>query len=328
MKRIAQAALLLLSVIFSRGQAAIAEVPVIAVENKPVIVFAHTERCEPLDIPDAPLRAFRRADGMVVAFATHFLNRAAIGPSLSHLSHDCQLVYQGKHLADPAQFDDRTWITSTWTSDGITVSALGHNEYHGEQFVSHCRSKTIDKCWYISVVPLVSSDGGRSFVRTHYPTPIAAPPMKVDEDRGQPQGYVIPSNIIFNDGYYYALIGRTDFDGKKAGRCLFRTQDVLGPDTWTVWDGHSYLPIFGSPYDNHWTYKPICEAATGLSGALGSIAKLKNTKFFVAFWIAESDSPEGGRYKCLLFGRSAALVWHSTSSWRHTRVVHEMPSWR
>jgi hypothetical protein len=224
MKSVIQVVTISLLMLILQAPAAVIAAPVIVVENNPVTVFADAQRCESLDIPDAPMRAFRRADGMVVAFATHYLNRALIGPSLAQLSHDCRLVYQGKHLVDPAQFDDRTWVAATWTFDGVTVSALGHNEYHADHFPGHCQFATYRECQYNAIVPLSSSDGGRSFARTHYPAPIAAPPMKSDVDQGRPRGYVNPSNIVFHDGYYYTLIGRSDLGGKKAGRCLFRTQ--------------------------------------------------------------------------------------------------------
>jgi hypothetical protein len=304
-----------------QGPAPVIAAPVIVVENNPVAVFADAQHCESLDIPDAPLRAFRRADGMVVAFATHYLNRALIGPSLAQLSHDCRLVYQGKHLVDPAQFDDRTWIAATWTFDGVTVSALGHNEYHADQFPGHCQFQTYRECQYNAIVPLSSLDGGRSFARTHYPAPIAAPPMKSDVAQGRPRGYVNPSNIVFHDGYYYTLIGRSDLGGKKAGRCLFRTQDVLAPETWTVWDGQSYISITDSPYKGAWTEKSICEAATGLGGALGSIAKIKDTKLFAAFWIAESaNRAEGGDVNVSFSGD--LLHWSSTQ-----HLLSVTPSW-
>jgi hypothetical protein len=249
-----------------------------------------------MDIPDAPLRAFRRADGVVVAYATHYLNRSMVGPSLSQLAHDCHLVYQGRHLEDPAKFDDRTWITATWTIDGVHVAALGHNEYQAHKFPGRCGFATYNECWYNTVVPLSSNDGGRSFIRPVYPEPIAAPPMRADSEQGSPRGYFSPSNIIFDHDYYYTLIARSSFGGKRAGRCLFRTRNAMTPESWTTWDGTSFVPIFGSPYDRDWTLKTPCEAATGLSsGALGSIAKIDGRDGFVAFSLSESsENAEGG----------------------------------
>ena len=268
--------------------------PTIVVEDAPVTVFEHAQQCEPLDLPDAPLRAFRRADGMVVGFATHYLNRSLVGPSLSQLSHDCRLVYQGRHLEDPSKFDDRTWITATWTADGVRVAGLGHNEFHAHDFPGRCKFQTDDECWYTAVVPLISSDGGRSFVRQDYPEPIAAPPMKNEAEQGHQRGYFNPSNIVFHYGNYYSLIARTGF-GVKSGRCLFRTTDVMAPNSWTVWDGDSYIPIFGSPYDHDWTPRRPCEGATGLHGSLGSIAKIIGTHMFAAFSLAaSSENVENG----------------------------------
>ena len=321
MKAVISAFALLLFVMISRAPAAVIGDPVVVVENQPVTVFAHAQKCEALDVPDAPLRAFRRADGMIVAFATNYQNRALLGPSLTQLSHDCRLVYQGKHLADPAQFDDRTWITATWTFDGVTVAALGHNEYHGDDFPDRCQFKGYSECQYNAVVPLRSLDGGRSFFRIDYPTPIAAPPMKNDTDQGRIRGYVNPSNIVFHDGYYYTLIGRSDLDGKKAGRCLFRNKDVSNPETWTVWDGRTYISIVGSPYQLGWTAKPTCEGATGLGGALGSIAKIKNTNLFAAFWIAESaGNIEGGDVNVSF--SDDLLHWSGTE-----HILSATPSW-
>src|SRR4051812_37748612 len=88
-------------------------VSTVTVNNSTVLAFYHTQRCEELELPDAPLRAFRRSDGAVVAFATHYLNRHLIGPAPAKLSLDCHIVYQGAHLEDPGKFDDRTWITAT-----------------------------------------------------------------------------------------------------------------------------------------------------------------------------------------------------------------------
>ena len=248
--------------------------PTITVEGDPITVFDHSQRCEPMDLPDAPLRAFRRADGVVVALATHYLNRRLTGLTLQHLSRDCALVYQGMHLSDPTKFDDRTWISATWTSDGIRVIALGHNEYRADRRPGGCQSPGPGECLYDSIVPLISLNGGGTFARTNYPEPIAALPMFPGIKSNEPLGYHDPSNILFKDGYYYALIARSGFGGKPTGRCLFRTSNVESPEAWSVWDGSSFTLIFGSPYDPGWTSKPPCEAVRGLNGALGSIAKI------------------------------------------------------
>ena len=241
--------ILALALLLRSGQAfdPASAAPTVEIDGAPVTVFSYTERCELLDLPDTPLRAFRRTDGAVVAFATHYLNRGLVGSSLSKLAHDCKLVYQGGHLSDPAKFDDRTWISATWTSDGVHVVALGHNEYHADQFASGCQFHIRSECWYDSIVPLVSANGGRTFHRENYPEPIAALPMQRDAEVGGPRGYHDPSNIVFSEGHYYALIARSGYDGKRTGRCLFRTDTVMVADAWTVWNGSSVQPDFRQP---------------------------------------------------------------------------------
>jgi hypothetical protein len=302
-------------------QCAEAGPPDIAVEDTPVVVFEHSTRCEPMDLPDAPLRAFRRADGMVVAFATHYINRELVGPSLAALAHDCRVVYQGHHLADPAKFDDRTWIAATWTTDGVNVTALGHNEYQAQHFPAQCH---YDECLYDAIVPLKSSDGGQSFFRTDYPQPIAAAPVKYNPEeamlRGY-RGYVNPTNIIYIAGYHYTLIGESGFGGKRAGRCLFRTPDITAPKSWTVWDGNGYVPIFGSPYDYDWKPNVPCESATGLSGPVGSIAKIEDMNIFAAFTLTTSPDNADGGYLDVSFSQDL-LRWTDTK-----HLLNLTPAW-
>jgi hypothetical protein len=65
-----------------------------------------TSRCEDLDIPDVPARAFRGADGRVQLIAAHFINRRFTGPDLDHLTHDCSVILGSDFNADPAAYDD------------------------------------------------------------------------------------------------------------------------------------------------------------------------------------------------------------------------------
>ena len=79
-------------------------------------VFNHTEdACSPIDIPDAPARAFRDAEGQVHLIASHYVTRAMVGPSLDAVRHDCRRVMVSDLDGDPARFDDREWITAPYT---------------------------------------------------------------------------------------------------------------------------------------------------------------------------------------------------------------------
>src|ERR1700712_2954343 len=70
------------------------------------------EKCDALDIPDAPLRAFRTPDGSITAFATHYRNRAFGGRSFDTMAKNCSVAYEGSLDPDPSHFDYKTWITA------------------------------------------------------------------------------------------------------------------------------------------------------------------------------------------------------------------------
>ena len=172
-------------------------------------MFDYTEdACSPIDIPDAPARAFRDADGQVHLIASHYVTRAMVGPSLDTVRHDCRRLMVSDLDGDPARFDDREWITAPYTTDGRTVHALVHDEYQGDKHPGRCPSEDYLKCWYNSITLARSTDGGRTF--THAAPPrhlVASVPYRYEPDAG-PFGLFQPSNIVRGpeDGFYYALI--------------------------------------------------------------------------------------------------------------------------
>ena len=133
-------------------------------EIEPVFLWTR-DRCAQDDIPDAPLRAVRLDDDHVIAFATHEQNRAFLGPNLGALKRDCRVVLAGWHSDRPEDYSDRVWIASTWSEDGRTIFALGHDEYQAHRHPGRCHFATYAECWWNSIVLLRSRDGGRSFSR-------------------------------------------------------------------------------------------------------------------------------------------------------------------
>lgn len=91
-----------------------------------------TDRCAEEDAPDLPVRAFRDAEGMVQINFSSPTNRRMIGEDLDSLQKDCGVILSSHEDGDPAQFNFREWLGSTYTLDGRTVYALIHNEYHGD----------------------------------------------------------------------------------------------------------------------------------------------------------------------------------------------------
>ena len=89
---------------------------------------ASRDACDGADVPDAPARAFRDASGGIALYGLHYRNRALRGPDFEHLRIDCRVVLDSGEKPDPALYDDRSWITATWTEDGTNVAALLHHE--------------------------------------------------------------------------------------------------------------------------------------------------------------------------------------------------------
>ncbi len=90
-----------------------------------------TDRCEDIDIPDLPARAFRNDQGDVSLISTHPVNRRFFGPNLGEIERICDPIFESTFDPDPARFTDAEWIASLYTEDGVKVNGLVHNEYQG-----------------------------------------------------------------------------------------------------------------------------------------------------------------------------------------------------
>ena len=206
--------------------------------------------CAPDDIPDLPARAFRDAQGRVHLIASHYTNRSMTGPDLDHLTRDCSVIMPSHYNPDPATFDDREWLSSTYTLDGKKVFALVHDEYQGHTHPSRCPSGEYFECWYNAVTLAVSTDGGISF--GHAPPPghlVASIPYPYVPDSG-PAGVFGPSNIVHNaaDDHYYALLRVQKYQDQPQGTCVMRTTDLADTKSWRAWDGAGFSVRFIDPY--------------------------------------------------------------------------------
>jgi hypothetical protein len=207
-----------------------------------------THRCEDLDIPDLPARAFRGSDGRVQLIAAHFINRRFIGPDLDHLTHECGVVLGSDWNPDPAAFDDHEWIAAPYTPDGTTVYALVHDEYHGWEH-DQCASTVYDpKCWFNAITLAVSTDGGKTYVDHAPPRLVAGVPYRYVPGDGA-TGVFSPSNIVRNprDGYYYTL-AYVNLRDSYIGNCLLRTKNLGDPGSWRAWtSGNIFATTFVDP---------------------------------------------------------------------------------
>ena len=136
----------------------------IEITGAPEMVFDwSTDACELEDVPDSPARAFRDSAGNVQLIASHYTTRRMTGRSLDALDHRCDVVMQSGQDPRPEQFDDREWITATYTADGRRVFALVHEEFQGHRHAGRCNSGDYFKCWYNAITFAISTDAGRSF---------------------------------------------------------------------------------------------------------------------------------------------------------------------
>jgi hypothetical protein len=246
---------------------------------EPVFLWKRS-RCSDDDIPDTPLRAIRLAPTSVLAFSTHFENRRFFGTDLNSISRDCTVVFSGKGSPNPEDYSDRVWISSTWSEDGRTIFALGHDEYQAHRHPGRCRFSKYIECWYNAIVLLRSDDAGRRFSRVGE-RPVASIPIRQDVDQGHNRGYFEPSNIIKRGDYYFALIRTGPEGAQKAGTCLFRADDLRQPESWRFYDGEGFSPNF-DPYRDEVSEAKPCAPLQGLKGVVGSVAYVPRYGAYIA----------------------------------------------
>jgi hypothetical protein len=208
-----------------------------------------TDACAPGDIPDTPAHAFRDAQGNVHLIASADTTRQAVGPNLGAVQHRCQVVMRSAHDKSPGRYAYKEWIFGPYTTDGRTVYALVHDEFHGNEIFGLCPSGIFDKCWYNAVTLARSDDSGQTFRHARTPPEhlVAAIPYPYAPDVG-PAGIFQPSNIVEKDGWFYALVATRRYRLQKEGACLIRTRRIDDPTSWRAWDGGGFDTEFVNPY--------------------------------------------------------------------------------
>lgn len=276
----------------------------LTIVGPPEIVFTpKRDACDGDDVPDTSARAFRNADGQIVLFALHTLNRALRGADFDRLKIDCASPLPSQRAEDPASYDDASWITATWTDDGRRVLALVHHEYQANTHPGRCAHKEYLACWYNTIVAAVSGDGGRSFHRTSPPAVVAAAPFRQEVGQGRHRGFFNPSNIVADGTARYFMSSTTGWAGQAAGPCLFRTETPMAPRSWRAYDGGSFRVRYDDPYRSSGK-PPPCAVVAPFPAPVGSITRHRPSQAWIAVFQAKAD---GGRFP------SPGFYW--TSSW-------------
>jgi hypothetical protein len=256
-----------------------------------IVVVFHTssQGCERDDIPDAPARALRLADGSVAMIAANQKNRVLRGPNLLSLRPDCTVVLTGRWDADPAAYDDRLWLASTWTGDGTNVIALVHSEYQGNNHPDQCPSGRYIDCWYNAITLAISHDSAHSFTRASGGAAlIASIPYRYDRQADRHVGYFNPSNLVEHDGALYAMMWATQYREQALGNCLIRTEYPDAATSWRAWDGSAFAVQFIDPYhSNAPPTEHVCPAVERdhLRGPVVSLVRHTPSGAYIALFV-------------------------------------------
>lgn len=232
--------------------------------------------CDTWDLPDAPARAWRTADGTVHLVSSWATLYTASGPNLTHVSKDrapsgaCRVAFNSTMSGQNSLYSDHEWLVAPWLlEDGTTVVGYMHQEYHGWEH-GNCTVKpnrTVrlpQHCWMVALTSTVSTDGGYTF-RHGRPPPdhiaAVAPYQYVPNLSGF--GYGDPTGLVRHqsDGYYYMLANSRQQHGLlKPGACVMRTADPADITAWRAWDGAGFtVTLRDDPYNM--TFDPTTAGA-------------------------------------------------------------------
>jgi hypothetical protein len=179
---------------------------------------------------------------------------------------------------------------------------LSHNEYHGERYGT-CKFQRMNDCWYNSVVPLVSRDGGQSFERLKGAEPAARIPQSYSEAQGRRAGVFHPTNIVRRGGHYFVLAEYRS--PTRLGTCAYRTDDLWSGRPWDVWDGEKFI-VTGMA-----TSGVECRPLAKLSGLLWGIAYIEKAQHYIGLVSYRSD--RHGRVVLGLVSSRDLIQWSEPS---------------
>lgn len=260
-----------------------------AANAAPEIVFDSShDGCVSDDMPDINARAFRDAKGDIVMFALYDMNRALRGKDLAHLKLDCHVVLASHFDPNPAHYDDRNFLTATWTADGRNVVAIVHQEYHADMH-GRCSVHTDLGCWYNTVVAYRSKDGGENFVRSH-PLVVAVAPFRQDVGQGRHRGFFNPSNIFSDGTYEYFFAGTTGWDGQPFGACLFRSATPENSASWRAYDGHAFTIRYDDPYAPRFAVPRPCSVISPFAFPVGAVVRARASGVWIAVFQASRNA--------------------------------------
>ncbi len=188
-------------------------------------------------VPDGPPRAYVDVHGQTRLIIPHYLTYAFVGWGLNGVA-----LNAGDVVSDSAQsnnwgtYNDATWPWSPWRLPDGRLAVINHQEYHCLAHGTCSQDR-----WYPSLTFSMAYDG------KHIGTPstgiVAKSAYPFIGDATVVSGaYSDPTNVLqqpINGHYYMVTMFKTN-NGAQIRNCVMRTNNILDPASWRVFDGAGY----------------------------------------------------------------------------------------
>jgi hypothetical protein len=198
------------------------------------------QRCADEFIPDAPARAFRRADDDIVLIATHRENWSLVGKNFKSLHPVCRsILSSSQHKRERL---GEMWIEGTYTTDGKDVIALISQDMRFEMQADGCDpTGEPGRCWINNIIAARSHDMGQTFevlpAKNRTVATIGATYAASMKGRF---GVFTTSNIVRFNNDYYMIAWAQGSNVQQIGNCIFRSADPFDPAGWKAWNGKEF----------------------------------------------------------------------------------------
>ena len=254
-----------------------------------------TDHCDPYEIPDAPARAFRDAQGTVNLVVGIDTTRRWVGASLDSVVHQCPVVYDSHRDIQQMNSRYREWFLAPYTVDGLHVYTIIHNEWYGNLIAgSQCGADDQVNGWVNASTLAASHDGGATFIQPsdyiiRFSTTPFSPSFPCTAAHPTRYGYdLFGTNIVAKDGYYYRFADYISDPGTpfRHDECLMRTQDVSSASAWETWMGNDYIKSKTTP----------CQAVANLSTNIWSLTYNTYLHLYVAVGGGSADWIDPGEF--------------------------------
>jgi hypothetical protein len=250
------------------------------VVGQPVKVFDNTkDKQEPDNLPDAPITAWRQADGTVNLLIPSTEAYRMRGPDLLHLTIDPNKIFSSAQSASQIAedlYDYDLWLLAPYSLDGLHFYTVAHSEWYACLLNGDCSQTAANglpaqlNSWANTLNACVSSDGGASWqlntvaanhvvANTSYHwTGSQALAQKVYLQALNHTGMFGSSRLVQEGAWWYAVTYYIHRDFSQInpaqaqyqaaidnfGYVLIRTSDFTDPNGWQAWSGGSvYEPL-------------------------------------------------------------------------------------